>query len=234
MASPAPTLRPLSCWKSIFRKSQHQRYISLGRLRYRTPPPPPSLLPSGASDTAIIKTPYRIKTYPPPPSTRSACPSPIASLTATQLTVLDPTSSRTRLFARSNKDAVKVGDILLVRFKSGEPYAGVCINIRRRGVDTGILLRNQLTRVGVEMWVKIYSPTVVGIEVVQRRVGKRRGRARWYYLRKPKHDRGSVQNIVDAYQRERRLIRGGAGSATGSSGIVAKGRGANAQKKKGK
>ena len=52
--------------------------------------------------------------------------------------------------------------------------------------------------------------------------------------RKPKHDRGSVQNIVDAYQRERRLIRGGAGSATGSSGIVAKGRGANAQKKKGK
>ena len=50
-------------------------------------------------------------------------------------------------------------------------------------MDTGILLRNQLTRVGVEMWVKIYSPTVVGIEVVQRRVGKRRGRARWYYLR---------------------------------------------------
>ena len=56
------------------------------------------------------------------------------------------------------------------------------MNIRRRGVDTGILLRNQLTRVGVELWVKVYSPNVVGIEVVQRRA-KRARRARLYYMR---------------------------------------------------
>ena len=75
-----------------------------------------------------------------------------------------------------------MGDILLVRFKTGEPFAGVCMNIRRRGVDTGILLRAQLTRVGTEMWVKVFSPTVVGIEVVQR-VEKRVRRARAYYFR---------------------------------------------------
>lgn len=75
-----------------------------------------------------------------------------------------------------------MGDILLVRLKNGEPFSGVCMNIRRRGVDTGILLRNQLTRVGVEMWYKIYSPNVTGIEVVQRREKKAR-RARLYYLR---------------------------------------------------
>lgn len=75
-----------------------------------------------------------------------------------------------------------MGDILLVRLRNGDPFAGVCLNIRRRGVDTGILLRNQLTRVGVEMWFKIYSPNVEGIEVVQRRV-KRARRARLYYLR---------------------------------------------------
>jgi hypothetical protein len=69
-----------------------------------------------------------------------------------------------------------------VRFKSGDPFAGVCINIRRRGVDTSILLRAQLTRVGTEMYVKVFSPTVVGIEVVQR-AEKRARRARLYYMR---------------------------------------------------
>ncbi len=110
--------------------------------------------------------------------------------------------------AKANREAAKVGDILLVRLKNGDPYAGVCINIRRRGVDTAILLRNQLTRVGVEMWYKIYSPNVEGIEVVQRAV-KRARRARLTYMRKPKHDMGSVQNIVLQYQKTRGVMRGG-------------------------
>jgi large subunit ribosomal protein L19 len=89
-----------------------------------------------------------------------------------------------------------------VRLKNGDPFAGVCINIRRRGVDTGILLRNELTRVGVEMWYKIYSPNVEGIEVVQRRA-KRARRARLTFLRKKKHDLGLVQGVVSAYMRSR-------------------------------
>ena len=60
------------------------------------------------------------------------------------------------------------------------------MNIRRRGVDTSVLLRNQLTRMGTEMWVKVYSPTVVGIEVVQR-AEKRARRARLYYMRYVHH-----------------------------------------------
>jgi large subunit ribosomal protein L19 len=70
----------------------------------------------------------------------------------------------------------------MVRQKSGEPYAGVCLNIRRRGIDTSILLRNQMTRVGVEMMYKIYSPNVTGIEVVQRKE-KRARRNKLYYMR---------------------------------------------------
>ncbi len=148
-----------------------------------------------------------------------------------------------------------MGDILLVRLRNGDPFAGVCLNIRRRGVDTGILLRNQLTRVGVEMWFKIYSPNVEGVEVVQRRA-KRARRARLYYMRyvrmgvtcflcskggvlegvgwvfadvcvcwfrKPEHDMGSVQNIVQQYLRQRAVLRSGDG----------KGRDANAGKRKG-
>ena len=99
-----------------------------------------------------------------------------------------------------------------MRLKTGDPFAGVCINIRRRGVDTGILLRNELTRVGVEMWYKIYSPNVEGIEVVQR-AQKRARRARLTYMRKPKHDMGSVQNSVLQYQRTRGALRGSAVNA---------------------
>jgi ribosomal protein L19 len=123
-----------------------------------------------------------MRSYPPPPSTRKRCVDPIAAVQAAQITMLDPTGARKRLFARDNPESAKVGDILLVRIKNGEPYAGVCLNIRRRGVDTAILLRNQLTRVGVEMWYKIYSPKVTGIEVVQRRE-KRARRAKLYYMR---------------------------------------------------
>jgi large subunit ribosomal protein L19 len=149
----------------------------------------------------------KIKTLPPPPSPASVFKAPIKDFEAAQISVLDPTGARTALFSKSNSEAAKVGDILLVRLKTGDPFAGVCINIRRRGVDTGILLRNELTRVGVEMWYKIYSPNVEGIEVVQRRE-KRARRARLTYMRKPKHDMGSVQNIVLAYQRSRGALRG--------------------------
>lgn len=60
------------------------------------------------------------------------------------------------------------------------------------------------------MWYKIYSPSVEGIEVVQRKA-KRARRARLTYMRKPKHDMGSVQNIVLQYQRSRGALRGAAG-----------------------
>jgi large subunit ribosomal protein L19 len=66
------------------------------------------------------------------------------------------------------------------------------------------------------MWYKIYSPSVEGIEVVQRRE-KRARRARLTYMRKPKHDIGSVQNLVLAYQRSRGALRGGGPKEEGHS-----------------
>ncbi|MCJ1239853.1 hypothetical protein MMC14_007851 [Varicellaria rhodocarpa] len=209
-------MRPMCCLKHLPRKSQPISIVSHRSLatatthspsRYRTPPPyPPRPSPSGIPSVPIITTPYRIKTYPPLPSARSHCPVPLQVFADSQLSLLDPTGARRRLFSRTNPDAAHVGDILLVRFKTGEPFAGVCMNIRRRGVDTGILLRAQLTRVGTEMWVKVFSPTVVGVEVVQR-VERRVRRARAYYFRKPKHDRGNLQGIVDHYLRTRSLLR---------------------------
>ena len=151
----------------------------------------------------------KIKTYPPPSSAINKNPFPLRDHNEAHLKVLDPTGSRTRLFDRSNSDCPQPGDILLTTFKTGDPFSGVCLNIRRRGVDTAILLRNKLLMTSVEMWVKIYSPNVRGIEVVKR-AEKRARRARLYYMRKPKHDKGSVEGEVEQYLKRRRLIRSGA------------------------
>lgn len=104
-------------------------------------------------------------------------------LTARQLAELDPSGARQKMFSRHNRDAIRVGDVLRVRRKNGEqPFAGVLINIRRRGVDSAFLLRGQVTRLGVEVWFKLYSPIIEGIDLVQRR-GKRARRAKLYYMR---------------------------------------------------
>ncbi|KAF1941174.1 hypothetical protein EJ02DRAFT_348346 [Clathrospora elynae] len=168
---------------------------------------------------------------PSTPNIKKKCADAVAAVTASQTSLLDPTSARTRLFAKDNAECARVGDILLVRQRSGDPFAGVCINIRRRGVDTAILLRGQLTRVGVEMWYKIYSPLVEGIEVVQR-AAKRARRARLTYMRLVKHDRGSVENVVRMYLRQKAALgttegqkKKGAGAAAAMLGGKKKGRG---------
>ena len=42
------------------------------------------------------------------------------------------------------------------------------------------------------------------------RAQKRARRARLTYMRKPKHDRGSVEGVVEEYLKRRRLVRSGA------------------------
>jgi large subunit ribosomal protein L19 len=130
----------------------------------------------------IPVTDRKIKIYPAIPSSAKACREPVKTVNEAHMALLDPTGSRTRLFARDNPESVQVGDIILVRQKEGDPFSGVVVSIKRRAVDTAVLLRANLTRVGVEMWFKIYSPNVTGIELVQRSQKKRR-RARLYYLR---------------------------------------------------
>ncbi|KAL8772842.1 MAG: hypothetical protein Q9209_002187 [Squamulea sp. 1 TL-2023] len=193
-----PTLSPLSA-RTLTTASQ-------------TPPKPqipPSRLPTNMEQKAFTP-PKRIKTYPPPPSTKKKHPFAIQSINDDHISsTLDPTGARTRLFSRTNPDTPRVGDILLCTFTTGDPFSGICLNIRHRGPDTSILLRNRVLTVGVEMWVKIYSPKVRSIEVVERAV-KRARRARLYYLRKPKYDRGSVEGVVEEYLKRRRLVRSGA------------------------
>jgi ribosomal protein L19 len=129
---------------------------------------------------------HKIKIFAPPRSARKQCPEPIKTANAAEIAKLDPTGTRTRLFALDNPDAIQVRDIVLVRTKSGDPFAGVVMRIKRAAQNTGILLRNTVTGTGVEMDFKVYSPNVTGIEVVQRRPKKPK-QHRLYYLRYAKY-----------------------------------------------
>ncbi len=157
----------------------------------------------------------RFEIYPQIPSTRSTFPDPMPALRQAQITTLDPTGSRTKLFSKDQRDSAKPGDVLMVSTKSGEPFSGALIEIRRRGADTAILLRGQMMKVGVETWFKIYSPTVTGIEIIWRRP-KRARRARLTYMRKPRHDMGNVDSLVNAWKKERFVLRSKAKPAGGS------------------
>jgi large subunit ribosomal protein L19 len=123
-----------------------------------------------------------------------------------QIAQLDPTGARTRMFSKEHADSAKPGDVLMVTTKNGEPFAGALIQIRRRGADTAIQLRGQSMKVGVELWYKIYSPTTTAIDIIWRRP-KRARRARLTYMRKPRHDMGSVDKMVFAWKKEMYALR---------------------------
>ncbi|KAK2003588.1 ribosomal protein L19 [Colletotrichum falcatum] len=203
--------RPIGCLKMALRQTRHQRLLTRSMATTPGAEQPPasstlSLSPSAKPSYFGPRDKPTFAVYPPPPSIRHTHKNPMPALDAQQRATLDPTGARTRLFDPARPDAAKVGDVLMVTTKSGEPFSGVCMSIRRRGVDTAILLRGQLMKVGVEMWYKVYSPTVIGIDIVWRRP-KRARRARLTYLRKPKHDMGSVDHLVFAWKKERYGMR---------------------------
>ena len=160
----------------------------------------------------------KIIVHEAPRSEAETCKDPVSIVDKSQLALLDPTGARAKLFDKTNQDRARVGDVLLATFKSGEPASGVILSIKGSGgPHTSVLLRNNLTGVGMEMQVKVHSPLVQSMEVAQR-APKRKRRARIYYLRKPEHDVGSVQKVVDQYLRQRALLSGGkAGSQLGRS-----------------
>ncbi|KAH8154268.1 uncharacterized protein LAJ45_02036 [Morchella importuna] len=188
MSGPSSLRSMASCWTSL---TQSLKIPTLLK---------PTLLPTTFTRNFIVapkREKRRIKIHPPikgPPK------SPLQALTTQALQTLDPNGTRQKMFSRHNKDSIRPGDIVQVRRRNGDPFSGVLLNIRRRGVDSAFLLRDHLTRVGVEMWFKLYSPAIEDIDLVQRKA-KRARRAKLYYMRQPKHDFGSVANVVKEYTR---------------------------------
>ncbi|KAJ6007544.1 hypothetical protein N7540_011520 [Penicillium herquei] len=215
-----PTMRPLGCLRSLIRPQELMQSQITRRListayskRPERVPLPPNLPEQFLSQLPTRLQPQNgpkpVKVYPAPPSVRKVCKNPIERVVESQMAIHDPKGERKALFDyRRNPRSVKPGDILRVTFKNGDPFNGVALSIKLRGIDTSVLLRNELTRVGVEMSVKVFSPNVQSVEIVQRAERKVR-RARLYYMRSRKHDRRSVENLVASYMRQKRAFLGG-------------------------
>ncbi|RAL12754.1 mitochondrial 54S ribosomal protein bL19m [Aspergillus homomorphus CBS 101889] len=222
MANSSSILQQLGCVRSLFTtttsRSTTLQTPMVGRRMLSTvysAKPDPIPFPKGLPDQFYSQIPKRmrpdlapkkLKIVPPPPAPQ--CKDAVAAVTQAQLKTLDPSGKRMRLFDyRRYARSVKPGDIIRVTFKNGDPFAGLVLSIKLRGADTSVLLRNQLTRVGVEMSVKVFSPNVESVEIVQRSE-KRKRRARLYYMRQPRHDMGSVENLVTNYLRQKRALAG--------------------------
>ncbi|KAK1769266.1 translation protein SH3-like domain-containing protein [Phialemonium atrogriseum] len=240
------TRRPLGCLKTSLRQARQQRLLFRRTLATAAESTTPAHTPPALPDhnfftvtdpkTKKLRTAFAVYSNTAPGPTPSSAPvlapapkNALASLHAAQIARMDPTGARTALFSKANRDSARVGDVLMVTHRrGGEPFAGVLMSIRRAGIDTAILLRGQLTRLGVEMWFKVYNKNVAGVEIVRRRP-KRARRARLTYLRQPKHDMGSVDHYVAAWRKSRNVMTTKVGAAAKAAGKAA---GAKAKGKK--
>ncbi|KAH0161305.1 hypothetical protein KCU67_g6385, partial [Aureobasidium melanogenum] len=117
MSTPA---RPLAALKSALRQlradKHHSRYYATAAPATTGRPVNfhPGAIMTGRNSEHSMK---KIPVFPAVPSARANCKDPIAAVTQSQISTLDPTGARTRLFSRENVDRANVGDILLVRLK---------------------------------------------------------------------------------------------------------------------
>ncbi|KAK3901400.1 translation protein SH3-like domain-containing protein [Staphylotrichum tortipilum] len=224
--------RPLACLKAGLRQTRQHRLFARQLATEATTTPTETTEAAATTPraplqhdffklndrkTKTLRTAFAVYPTTTAAGTQSAAPPPVnalLSLHEAQIKKMDPTGARTALVAR-NREAAQPGDVLMVTHRrGGEPFAGVCLSIRRRGIDTGVLLRNHLTKVPVEMWFKVYNRNVAGLEVIKRRA-KRARRARLTYMRQAKHDMGSVEDLVFEWKRTRKVYSTGKPAAAG-------------------
>ncbi|CAJ0753379.1 8784_t:CDS:2 [Entrophospora sp. SA101] len=100
--------------------------------------------------------------------------------------------NRARLFVkcktRKLANILKPGDVVNVESyvskttEKTSSFAGVCISIKRQGIDTNFTLRNIILKVGVEQRFSAFSPMIKSIKILHK-TEKRFRRAKLYYLR---------------------------------------------------
>ncbi|KIY67350.1 hypothetical protein CYLTODRAFT_437062 [Cylindrobasidium torrendii FP15055 ss-10] len=88
-----------------------------------------------------------------------------------------------RLFNRKSPEHLIPGSIVSVTQEHAPTqFTGVLLAVRRRGVDSTLLVRNIVNRTGVEIQVHAMSPHVKEIKLLRKPV-KRTKRAKLYFLR---------------------------------------------------
>ncbi|KAI9302052.1 translation protein SH3-like domain-containing protein [Cunninghamella echinulata] len=110
-------------------------------------------------------------------------------ITQQQIEQRSQQDQRHLLFSRKNPNGIKPGSVVVVETLNGpnetttSSFMGICIAIRRKGIDTSFTLRNLVMRVGVEQRYSLYSPLIQSIKVVKQTNELKVRRAKLFYLR---------------------------------------------------
>ncbi|BEJ12777.1 hypothetical protein CspHIS471_0212370 [Cutaneotrichosporon sp. HIS471] len=128
---------------------------------------------------------------------------------------VDPEGLLKTLFARRSRDRLRTGSVVSVisylkadRSGGVQPFSGVLMKVRRRGVDTSFTLRNIVAKTGIEMNFKVCSPMIKEIKIVRRAEGrsgpiKDLRRARATYLRERPDMMATIASALKQDQAQR-------------------------------
>ena len=109
----------------------------------------------------------------------------------------DTRGNRRKLVDRNSEDRLRAGDIIRVHFRDRTNVLGQIIDINRCGTATNLLLRNKITRLGCEMRIPIFNPSITNIEIVEK-PKKYLARSKHYYIRNTRLD---VQDLEVAIKK---------------------------------
>jgi len=117
---------------------------------------------------------------------------------------LDPEGWRRELiYSKTHKTRLLSGDVIRIVYTTRQipQFMGQIIGINRCGADSSVLLRNNITKIGVEMRVKIFSPLIQRIDIVKRPL-KRNHRSKQYYIRGTRLDVGDLEADLKKVRRK--------------------------------
>lgn len=106
----------------------------------------------------------------------------------------DPTGKRRALVG---PNGVRSGDVIRVTYQDRSVVVGRVIGVKRghNNVATNIHIRNKLNKIGVEMRVPLYNPTIRNIEIVSK-PETYLSRRKHYYIRNTKHDVEDLDEFI--------------------------------------
>lgn len=190
----------------------------LARCRFAAPNSSRSIITTSSLTRISAKVPYdsKIRNHTPSPiKIHPAIAGPpqkdtMAAVSQTLLARCDPSGERRTMISRKDPKSLRPGQVLSIYAYNNYPaltpisvFSGYLIGIKRSGVESSIRLRSRVMRVGTEMRFPVFSPTIKEIKVIKETPPKKIRRAKLFYMRTEKHDKGAVDAIVKA-DRERK------------------------------
>lgn len=150
------------------------------------------------SQPRIPRSKIRIHNQLPGPTQKDT----MAAVQKSLLDRFDPAGERQALIAKK-RDALRVGQVLSIYAYNNYPaltpisiFSGYLIGIKRAGIESSIRLRTRVMRIGTEMRFPLYSPTIKEIKIIKATPPKKIRRAKLFYMRDEKHDKGGVDAIL--------------------------------------